>query len=1240
MALNHVTLDDKYDLEKTRVFVTGYQALIRMCLMQKERDRRAGLNTAGYVSGYRGSPLGGLDQQFQRAAKVLAPNDVVFQPGLNEDLAATALWGTQQAELRGEGRYDGVFGIWYGKGPGVDRSGDVFRHANSAGTSKYGGVLALMGDDHTAESSTTAHQSEFHFLDVMIPILNPAGVQELIDYGLYGWAMSRFSGAWAALKCVHETVESTAVIDGSLDRVKIVIPEDGFDLGGGRYFTMPEGGLNIRLNDTILGMEARLHDFKRDAMLAFVRANRINRTITSGGRNPKIGIITTGKSYLDVRQALDELRIDEVRCNELGIRLHKVGCPWPISQTELKEFAQGLDLIIVVEEKRSLIEVQVREELYGTANQPTCIGKKDERGNWLFPVKGALDPNDVAICIGERILNYAPNEQIAHEVARLKQAQEVLNATADIAARTPYFCSGCPHNTSTVVPDGMRAYAGIGCHYMAQWMDRKTLGFTQMGGEGANWIGEAPFSKRRHVFQNIGDGTYNHSGYMAIRAAAASGVNITYKILFNDAVAMTGGQRNDGGLTVPQIARQVAAEGAKVIRVVTDEPWKYPKGTDWPKGVTIHHRDDLMEVQSALAHVPGLSVLIYDQTCAAEKRRRRKRGQFPDPDKRVVINDLVCEGCGDCGVKSNCVSVQPLETEFGRKRSIDQSSCNKDYSCLKGFCPSFVTVHGAQLKKGEGIAVDPLTGAPAANSAAPNAASTSPLRGEVGPRTGPGEGANTLGTGGSPSPAAVGGDLSPMGRGEGGAPDQHPASPALRFAPLPEPDHPRIDGTYNVIVTGIGGTGIVTIGAIMGMAAHIEGRGIGIIDMAGLAQKGGAVSSHIRIAERPEDIHAIRVGAGSADLVLGGDIVVVGNKKVLSAVRRGTRTIVNTAEFLPGDFTRNADFSLPGERLRRAITGAAGRESTHFVDAAKLATALLGNSIGANIFLLGYAYQLGAVPLSASAIEEAIGLNGEAVAMNVAAFRWGRRAAVDPQAVEALAAPQNELAADDSRRISETLDDMVARRVAFLTAYQDAAYAGRYAATVARMRAVEGAKAPGETGFAEAVAKNLFKLMAYKDEYEVARLLSDPAFAQSIRAQFAGEDLKLQFHLAPPLLARTDKATGEPRKMAFGQWMLPVFRTLAKLRFLRGGVFDVFGYTEERRTERRLIADYEAMLDELAGRLNSENHHLAVGLANIPQKIRGFGHVKMRHLKAAKAEEAVLLEQFRAGPAPLLKAAE
>ena len=1160
MALNQITLDDKYDLTKSRIFVTGFQAIVRLCLMQKERDRRAGLNTAGYVTGYRGSPLGTLDQQFIRAQRSLDKYDIRFQAGLNEDIAATAIWGSQQAELRGEGKFDGVFGLWYGKGPGVDRTGDVFRHANFAGTSKHGGVLALMGDDHTAESSTTAHQSEYHFIDVMIPILNPAGVQEILDYGLYGWAMSRFCGTWVALKSMHETVESTAVIDGSRERVNIVIPED---------FVTPEGGLNIRLRDTILGQEARLHDYKRDAMLAFVRANKLNKYITSGGRRPKIGIITVGKSYLDVRQALDELGIDEVRCNDLGIRLYKIACPWPISQQDLKTFADGLELIIVVEEKRSLIEVQVREELYGTANQPVCIGKKDEQGKWLFPVKGALDPNEVAICIGERILQrVGPNEEIAARVAALKGAQRILAETYDVAVRTPYFCSGCPHNSSTVVPEGMRAYAGIGCHYMAQWMDRSTLGYTQMGGEGANWIGEAPFSKRPHVFQNLGDGTYNHSGYMAIRAAIAAGVNITYKILFNDAVAMTGGQPNEGGLTVPQIARQVAAEGARRVVVVTDEPWKYAKSEEWPRGLTVHHRDELIPVQQQLAAIPGVTVLIYDQTCAAEKRRRRKRGRFPDPDKRVIINELVCEGCGDCGVKSNCVSVQPLETEWGRKRTIDQSSCNKDFSCVKGFCPSFVTVHGAKLKRGTGIA-----------------------------------GAQAL-------------------------------------APLPDPKLPAIAKTYDIIVTGVGGTGVVTIGGILGMAAHLEGKGVGILDMAGLAQKGGAVYSHIRIAERAEDIHAIRIAAGGADLVLGGDIVVAGNKKVLAAVKHGTtEMVINLAEVLPGDFTRNADFSLPTERLKRAILADAGAEKTHFIDATRAATALLGNSIGSNIFLVGYAYQLGAIPLSAASIMQAIELNGEAVEMNQAAFHCGRRAAWEPAAVEALIEPAPE-ALSDARTLSRAFEEMVARRVAYLTAYQNSAYAARYRRWVEETKTVEAARTPDKGDLAEAVGRYLFKLMAYKDEYEVARLYADGSFAKQVKSELGGEHLRLYVHLAPPLLARADKVTGEPKKLAFGPWIFPLFQLLAKFKFLRGTALDPFGYTLERKCERALVREYELMLEEVLARLSAENHHIAVALAAIPEKIRGFGHIKMRYLKAAKAEEAALIDQLRAGPAPLLKAAE
>ncbi|MFG1430994.1 indolepyruvate ferredoxin oxidoreductase family protein [Xanthobacter sp. V2C-8] len=1159
MALKPVSLEDKYDLGQDRVLVSGTQALVRLALMQKARDRRAGLNTAGYVTGYRGSPLGGLDQQFMRAEKVLAASDIRFQPGLNEDLAATALWGSQQAELRGEGRFDGVFGLWYGKGPGVDRSGDVFRHANNAGTSRHGGVIALMGDDHTCESSTTAHQSEFHFVDVMIPVLNPAGVQEIIDYGLHAWALSRFSGAWVGLKAVKDTIESTAVVDGRLDRVGIVLPED---------VAMPPGGLNIRLGDTPVAQEERLQEYKRDAVLAFLRVNALNRLVTSGGPRARIGIATVGKSYLDVRLALDELGIDEVRANDLGIRIWKVGCPWPLESEGLKAFARGLDLIMVVEEKRSLIEVQLREELYGTADQPCCIGKKDEAGRWLFPVKGALDPNDIAIALGRRLLAYGPIPDIAARVARLEEAQTALAATAEVAARIPYFCSGCPHNSSTRVPQGMRAYAGIGCHYMVQWMDRQTTGFTQMGGEGANWIGEAPFSKRAHVFQNLGDGTYNHSGCLALRAACAAKVNVTYKILFNDAVAMTGGQRHEGGLTVPAIARQVAAEGVERVVVVTDEPGKYPPNTLWPAGLAIHHRDALDAVQRELAAVPGVTVLIYDQTCAAEKRRRRKRGAFPDPDRRVIINERVCEGCGDCGVKSNCVSVQPLETEWGRRREIDQSSCNKDFSCVNGFCPSFVTVHGARPRKVEAAAA-------------------------------------------------------------GAAP----------WPELPEPRRPEIRGTYSIIATGVGGTGVVTVGAILGMAAHLEGKACGMIDMAGLAQKGGAVFSHIRLAEAPADITAIRVPARGADLVLGGDMVVAGARKVLAAVKPGeTVMVVNTHEVMPGDFTRNPDYALPAERLRRAISAAAGAGNTHFVEASLLAAALFGNALAQNIFLLGYACQLGALPVSAQALEQAITLNGEAVAMNQAAFLWGRRAAHDLPAVEALATPQGE-ARSDARRLSLNLEEIIARRVDELTRYQDAAYAARYRLLAERARRREAQAAPGRSGLAEAVARGFFKLMAYKDEYEVARLYADGDFRRQVEAAFEGE-LRLEFHLAPPLFARPDPQTGEPRKLSFGSWMLRALALLAKLKGLRATPLDIFGYSAERRMERALIADYERLMDEVLARLDRDNHALATALASIPEKIRGYGPVKARHLAAAKAEEAELLARFRAPPAARAQAAE
>ncbi len=1159
MTLHAVSLADKYDLAKSRIFVSGAQAIVRMMMMQHELDRRNGLNTGGFISGYRGSPVGGLDQQFWKARNEFKAHDIVFKPGLNEELAATACWGSQQTELLGEGTKDGVFALWYGKGPGVDRSGDVFRHANFAGTSPHGGVLALMGDDHTAESSTNAHATEFLFVDTMIPVFNPAGVQELIDYGIYGYAMSRFAGTWAALKCVKDNIESTASVDVSLDRFNFIYPE----------IDLPPGGLNIRHELNQLGQEERLHNYKRAAASAFIRANGLNRIIYSGGPKAKLGIITVGKSYLDVREALDQLGIDEARANQIGLRLFKVACPWPLDLEHIKEFARGLDMVIVVEEKRSLIEVQVREDLYGTVDQPVVVGKKDERGDWLFPVKGALDPNDIAIAIGERVLRViGPSDEISARVTQMRQFQAMLSGTKDVAVRTPYFCSGCPHNSSTKVPEGSIAGAGIGCHFMALWMDRQTVGFTAMGGEGAQWVGQAPFSKRNHIFQNLGDGTYNHSGSLAIRYAIASGVNVTYKILYNDAVAMTGGQPHEGTLSVEHIAAQVRAEGVDRIAVVTDEPDKYAGVVEFPARTTLHHRDDLDLVQRELRDIPGVTVLIYDQTCAAEKRRRRKRGTFPDPDKRVIINELVCEGCGDCGVKSNCVSVQPVETEFGRKRRIDQSSCNKDFSCVNGFCPSFVTVHGGKLKKSEGVAKahDPLEG-------------------------------------------------------------------------LPEPKLFALDDNgWASIIDGVGGTGVVTIGAILGMAAHLEGKGCGMIDMAGLAQKGGAVFSHVRIARTPADIHSIRVSAGKADLILGCDLVVSGAGKVLSAVREGeTIFVANTAEVMPGDFARSPDFSLPGERLKRAIRTAAGEDKSHFFDATRTASTLFGNSVGANMFMLGFAYQHGGLPVSSDAVEQAIRLNGEAIEMNLAAFRWGRRAAHEPDFVQGIVdqARGRSLAG----RIAETLDEMISRRADFLNGYQNAAYAKRFVDQVEKVRQAESRVKPGSTVLTEAVARNLFKLMAIKDEYEVGRLQSGRAFKEQLAREFSSFD-RLEYHLAPPILGRRDEK-GHLRKTSFGPWMGRVFSALSALRGLRGTALDLFGYTAERRKERALLAQYEEDLAAIVSGLKAARLDAAVQLAGIPALVRGYGHVKEASIEKAANERQKALDAFaKDAPSDALVAAE
>jgi len=1162
-----VTLDDKYVLESGRVYLTGTQALVRLPMMQRQRDLAAGLNTAGYISGYRGSPLGAFDQALWQAKKFIKKHHIEFQPGTNEDLAATALWGTQQIHLYPGARYDGVFGIWYGKGPGVDRSGDALKHANYAGTSKHGGVVALAGDDHIAKSSTTAHQSEPALIAAGIPVLHAASVQEYLDFGLHAFAMSRYSGLWIGFKVLNETVDSSASVHIDPHRIVTQIPTD---------FVLPPDGLHIRWPDDWAGQERRVVNIRQPAALAYWRANKLDR-LMMGRPDARFGIMTVGKSYLDVRQALDELGIDDAEAERIGLAIYKVGMVWPLETEGAMAFATGKREILVVEEKQPVIEQQLKNALFNAPadRRPVVVGKVDERGQKLLKLEGELSPAEIAAVIVARFGLDAFGDATKQRFEALKRraARQVRNEAG--LARVPYFCSGCPHNSSTKLPDGSMGMAGIGCHTLAIGMERNTKTFTHMGAEGASWVGASHFTDMPHVFQNLGDGTYFHSGYLALRHAIATNTSITYKILYNDAVAMTGGQPHDGDVHPWTISQQVYAEGVRRIALVSDDPHKYPLGTHWAPGVSFHHRDQLDEVQRELREWKGVSVLIYDQTCAAEKRRRRKRGTFPDPNRRAFINEAVCEGCGDCSTQSNCLSVVPQETEFGRKRAIDQSSCNKDFSCLKGFCPSFVTVEGGSLRKGK-VAAKKKTAEPAAEPALPAA----------------------------------------------------PSLPSIEAKP------------YGVLITGIGGTGVVTIGAIMGMAAHIEGKGATVLDQLGMAQKGGAVISHVRIGATPEVLHAMRLGAGGANLLLGCDLVVSASADALARLEPGvSKAVVNTHETITGEFTRRPDLAFPANTLKLSVEAAAGADAVDFLDATGIATGLMGDSIATNMFVLGYAYQKGLVPLGHAAIEQAIELNGAAVPMNLAAFRWGRRAAADRSAVELLVAPKDK---DNvvrlAPRLSTTLEEIVAARTKHLTGYQNAALAQRYAALVEKVRVAEQLKGGGKTGLAEAVARYYAKLLSYKDEYEVARLYSEAAFQAKLGQQFEG-DYKLKFHLAPPLFAQRDPQTGHLIKQEFGSWMLPAFRLLAKLKGLRGTAFDPFGRTEERKTERRLIADYETLVDELLQSLTPQNHALAIKLAAIPDDIRGYGHIKDANLAKAKRKEAELLGQWR-NPEAMKAAAE
>ena len=1163
MGINQgpISLDQKYTASSGHVFLTGIQALVRLPMAQIRRDRAMGLNTAGFISGYRGSPLGGYDQQLFAARKHLEEYNIKFQPGVNEDLAATAIWGSQQLNLSPGAKYDGVVGIWYGKGPGVDRCGDVFRHGNAAGSAKNGGVLCLAGDDHGAKSSTVPHQSDHAFASALMPYLYPSSIHEMIEMGLLGIAMSRYSGCWVGMKVITETVETTAEIDLTDEMTPFVIPAD---------FEMPPGGLNLRWPDDRFDQDRRLQDYKGFAAIAFARANKVNR-VTMDSPNARYGIMASGKSYEDIRQALRELGVTPEIAAKIGLRLYKIGMPWPLEPEGVRQFAVGLEEIFIIEERREIVENQVKQELFNWRDdvRPRIVGKMDEHDKRFLPFAEELGVASLASALTERLLRLNLNPEIAG-MLRAKadwfngRMATQMQAVAPIS-RTPYFCSGCPHNTSTRVPEGSRAMAGIGCHFMALWMNRSTETFTHMGGEGVPWVGIAPFTDERHIFANLGDGTYFHSGILAIRQAIASKANITYKILYNDAVAMTGGQRHDGDLSPQQITFQLHAEGIREIYLVSENPDAYPRDSIAP-GVKTAHRDDLDAVMKTLRETKGASAIVFVQTCAAEKRRRRKRGTMEDPARRLVINPAVCEGCGDCSVQSNCISVEPLETELGRKRAINQSTCNKDYSCVKGFCPSFVTIDGGGLR--------------------------------------------------------------------------HRAPTALGdIGDLPEPDEkPALERPYNIAVGGVGGTGVLTIGALLGMAAHIEGKASMILDMSGLAQKGGAVLSHVRLSEHTADVTCSRIVTGTADLVLAADEVVAAAKETISLCESGrTLGVINSHIIPTADFILNRDFNFQNRKVASVLETALRKDSAFF-DFTKPAEALLGDSIATNMMMLGYAYQKGALPLSAEAIEQAIEINGVAVKMNTEAFRLGRLAVVNPERLAIM------LEGKDAPVVAKTqeamsLDEVIAHRGALLKDYQSERLARRYRKLVGDVRAAATAGGYGEA-LPRTVAINYAKLLAYKDEYEVARLFSDGKFEAQLREQFEG-DYKISFNLAPPILFRGVDALGRPKKRVFGPSMMKAFRQLAKLRFLRGTPLDIFGYSADRKLERNLIAGYEKDVATVLGLLSPANVDTAVELLSLPDRIRGFGPVKEKAVSDAKTRYAQLAADLaNPPPAPRQLAAE
>lgn len=1158
LKLKDVTLDDKFTLEEGQAFMSGLQALARIAIVQRHRDKAAGLNTGGFISGYRGSPLGALDRELARANRYYKDLDVVFLPGVNEDLAATAVWGTQQVGLLPGAKKDGVFGIWYGKAPGVDRSIDVMRHANANGTAPKGGVLAIVGDDHGCKSSTLSCQSDHVLYAMQMPTLYPYSLSEFVEYGLLGIAMSRYSGCWTALKVTTATVETSGTVDLNCEKRDILVPGDD-------EFTMPPGGLHIRLQDAPRDIDWRLQNYKVFACHAFARKNKIDRVVMDSPK-PRFGIITAGKSYGDVRQALTDLGITDQVARDIGLRVYKVGMTWPLEPRGMRAFVEGLEEVLIVEEKREFIEYQLKQNVYNWEEgkrPPIIVGKYDEKGDRLLPLENDHSVGMVTHVIAKRIRRFYHNDKVEKALKFYDDYNAREKGYLPPSLRKPYYCAGCPHNTSTKVPDGSFAMVGIGCHYMVQWMDRNSSLCTQMGGEGVPWVGAAPFSETKHIFANLGDGTYFHSGILAIRQSIAAKVNITYKILYNDAVAMTGGQAVDGEMPVYRVAQQVISEGVSKCWLVTENPELYKDRRNIPEEIPVLHRKWMDTIQKEARETPGTSIIIYDQTCAAEKRRRRKRGKYPDPAKRLFINKAVCEGCGDCSTQSNCMAVQPVETEYGRKRTINQSMCNKDFSCLKGFCPSFVTVLGGEPRKTKAQGTDDI------------------------------------------------------------------------FGSLPEPRVPELGSeAYNIMVTGIGGTGVLTVGSLLGMAAHLEDKHCRVLDQTGLAQKGGEVLSHVRLARRLEDISTGHITTGGSDLLLACDVVASVGKTAHETLNpERTKAVINDDNTPVADFVTNNRIDFHSDQVRNEILSATVKGGQYFVPATSYAMGLMGDEIATNVFMLGYAWQLGLVPLSRASIERAIELNGVGINSNKKAFNFGRLAAHEPKVIEKMLADVHGDVQEET--IAQSLDDIIAKRVSFLTAYQNAAYAQRYATKIADIKAAEEKLQIGSLAVTEAVARYYHKLLAYKDEYEVARLYTDGNFIKELRATFQG-DYKIRFNLAPPIMEQQDPATGRPKKREFGAWMLPAFRLLAKFKFLRGTAFDIFGYHHDRRAERQLIADYEADIALVMASMRKDNIDTCVRLLSIPDDIRGYGPVKEASLNKAQSLRNELRGILNAGQ-PFMK---